>query len=101
MKNSNSNNKSAVVCTVCILSFIGISLLADGASHLQDTDAYILSSINIKVPYSGSVEVVTGFLSFFVVLCCMNRAMQPHHTEQKQFKTTIADIEYSRMENGS
>jgi hypothetical protein len=99
MKKYENNKKSAAVCAVCTLSFLGMALLADGSSHWRDTDAFILSSLNIKIPYSGTFELTIGFLSFFIALCCLgNNVKQPEEKEDTT-QISIADA-YLSMESG-
>ena len=73
---------------------MGMVLMADGVNHLNDTDANILSSVNIKLPYSGSIELCSGFIYFFALLYCLNKKNAPNKNNEvisSESEQTIAD----------
>ena len=100
MKKYKNNKKNFAVCSICMLSLLGIAFLADGSGHWKDSDAAMLSALKIKIPYSGVVEISLGFLCFFSVIlyCSNNNANQPAETNLTHMR--IAD-EYLELENGS
>ena len=98
MKKYENSKKSCAVCSICMLSLLGMAFLADGSGHWQDTDAPMLSSLKIKIPYSGVVEITLGFLCFFsvIIYCSNNNANQSEETNLTQMGTADEYLEFEK-----